>query len=86
MPARFADRDAVATALRAQAIETGIHYTPAMDAHPALEGIATVSGEIPVARAWAAEELSLPMHPDLTSDEVERVAEAVIAAITRKES
>ena len=85
MPARFADRDAVATALRARGIETGIHYTPAMDAHPALKGIATVSGEIPVARAWAAEELSLPMHPDLTADEVERVAEAVIEAITKTE-
>jgi dTDP-4-amino-4,6-dideoxygalactose transaminase len=82
MPARFGNRDAVAAALRAVGIETGIHYTPAMDAHPALQGIATVTGEIPAARAWAAEELSLPMHPDLTTDEVERVASAVIEAIT----
>ena len=65
MPARFTSRDEVATALRARGIETGIHYAPAMDGHPALEGIATVSGEIPAAQAWAAEELSLPMHPDL---------------------
>jgi dTDP-4-amino-4,6-dideoxygalactose transaminase len=86
MPARFADRDAMSATLRARGIEIGIHYTPAMDAHPALEGLATVSGDIPLARAWAAEELSLPMHPDLTADEVERVAEAVIDAITRRES
>jgi dTDP-4-amino-4,6-dideoxygalactose transaminase len=85
MPARFADREAVAAALRARGIETGIHYTPAMDAHPALEGIATVSGEIAIARAWAAEELSLPMHPDLTAEEVERVAEAVIETVTTTE-
>ena len=82
MPARFANRDAVAATLRAHGIETGIHYAPAMDAHPALAGVATVSGEIPTARAWAAEELSLPMHPDLSEDEVEHVAEVVIEAVT----
>jgi dTDP-4-amino-4,6-dideoxygalactose transaminase len=32
-----------------------------------------------VAEAWAAEELSLPMHPDLTFDEIEFVADAVHA-------
>jgi dTDP-4-amino-4,6-dideoxygalactose transaminase len=31
------------------------------------------------ARAWAAEELSLPMSPELTSDEVERAARALTA-------
>ena len=81
MPARFTSRDEVATALRARGIETGIHYAPAMDGHPALEGIATVSGEIPAAQAWAAEELSLPMHPDLSEDEVNYVAASVIEAV-----
>ncbi len=57
MPARFENRDSIAEALRAEGIETGIHYAPAMDAHPALEGVAKVSGDISVARAWAAEEL-----------------------------
>jgi dTDP-4-amino-4,6-dideoxygalactose transaminase len=31
--------------------------------------------------AWAAEELSLPMHPDLLSEEIESVVEAVHAAL-----
>jgi hypothetical protein len=31
----------------------------------------------PAAEAWAAEELSLPMHPDVTADEVQFVASAV---------
>ena len=82
MPARFENRDSVAAALRAQGIETGIHYAPAMDGHPALEGVATVRAAIPCAQAWAAEELSLPMHPDLGADEVEYVARAVIEAIS----
>jgi dTDP-4-amino-4,6-dideoxygalactose transaminase len=82
MPARFENRDAVAALLRAREIETGIHYAPAMDGHPALKDVAVVSGEIGAAQAWAAQELSLPMHPDLAADEVERVAEAVIEAVT----
>ena len=82
MPARFEDRDAVSAALRARGIETGIHYDRAIDAHPALESIVTLGGNISTARAWAAEELSLPMHPELTADEVECVAGAVIDALS----
>ena len=81
MLARFENRDAIAAELRTRGIETGIDYAPAMDGHPALDRIATVSGEIRAAQAWAAEELSLPMHPDLSGDEVEYVADAVIEAI-----
>ena len=82
MPARFENRDAVASALRALRIETGIHYTPTLDGHAAFEGVTTISGEISAAQSWAAEELSLPMHPDLGADEVEQVAEAVIEAMS----
>ncbi|MGH2927464.1 MAG: DegT/DnrJ/EryC1/StrS family aminotransferase, partial [Solirubrobacteraceae bacterium] len=82
MPVRFPDRDRVAQALSAAGIETGVHYAPVMHQHAALLGCAVVHGETPVAaEAWAAEELSLPMHPDLRRSEIERVAEAVLAAI-----
>jgi dTDP-4-amino-4,6-dideoxygalactose transaminase len=80
-PARFADRDAVGRALGESGIETGVHYSPAVHAHPAWRPDQLRHGEVPHAEAWAAEELSLPMHPDLRPDEVERVAEAVHAAI-----
>ena len=39
-------------------------------------------GELPAAEAWAAEELSLPMHPDLRPDEIERVAAAVTTLVS----
>ena len=82
MPARVPDRDRVAAALGAVGVQTGVHYTPAVHEHQALVGHAVVHGDPPVvAEAWAAEELSLPMHPDLGQDEVERVAEAVLAAL-----
>lgn len=84
LPARFEDRNAVAVALRERGVETGIHYTPAMTGHPALRDRARVSGEVAAAEGWAAEELSLPMHPDLTTEEIEFVAEAVTEAVSTR--
>lgn len=79
--ARFGHRDLIATALKGDGIETGIHYTPAVHAHPAWRDRPLVHGEVPRAEAWAAEELSLPMHPNLLPEEIERVVEAVHAAL-----
>jgi len=78
---RVEQRDAVAAALRARGIETGVHYTPAVHAHPAWRGHVIVCGDVPQAEAWAAEELSLPMHPDLLPEEIGRVAEALQAVV-----
>jgi dTDP-3-amino-3,4,6-trideoxy-alpha-D-glucose transaminase len=76
-PVRFDERDAVAAALRELGIETGIHYTPAVHQQPAWRDGQIIHGDVPNAESWAAQELSLPMHPDLLPDEIERVAEAV---------
>jgi dTDP-3-amino-3,4,6-trideoxy-alpha-D-glucose transaminase len=81
MPARVDDRDAVAAELQERGIQTGIHYAPAMHGHPALLHDATTSGDLCHAEAWAAQELSLPMHPDLTVAEVQTVAAAIQATI-----
>lgn len=80
-PARFENRDAVAATLRNLGIESGIHYSPAVHEHPAWANSQLRLGEVPNSEAWAAEELSLPMHPVLTPDEIERVAEAVYEAV-----
>lgn len=79
-PARFDDRDAMSATLRAYNVGTAIHYYPAVHAHRTLKDHAVRHGELPVAEAWAAQELSLPMHPDLRADELERVARAVCSA------
>jgi dTDP-3-amino-3,4,6-trideoxy-alpha-D-glucose transaminase len=81
-PARFTDRDAVAAGLRSRGIETGVHYAPAVHGHPAWASAPPRHGELPVAEAWAAQELSLPMHPDLLPDELDRVAAAVADAVS----
>jgi dTDP-4-amino-4,6-dideoxygalactose transaminase len=81
-PVRFQDRDAVAAGLGAHGIQTGVHYTPAVHGHPAWGDVTLIHGELPRAEAWAAEELSLPMHPDLRPDEIERVVGAVHQAVS----
>jgi dTDP-4-amino-4,6-dideoxygalactose transaminase len=76
---RLPGRDAVAEALRSDGVETGIHYSHAVHMHDAWTDQPR-HGALPVAEAWAAEELSLPMHPDLEPHEIERVADALEAA------
>ncbi len=73
-PARFEDREAVAARLHEAGIETGVHYGRAVHQHEAWSGRDIRYGDLPTSAAWAAEELSLPMHSDLTRSEIERVA------------
>jgi dTDP-3-amino-3,4,6-trideoxy-alpha-D-glucose transaminase len=80
-PTLFQNRDRVAATLKARDIETGVHYAPAVHGHAAWGNQPLMHGSLPVAEMWAAEELSLPMHPDLTRAEIERVADAVHAAV-----
>ena len=80
-PTRFRNRDHVAGILRAAGIETGVHYGRAIHEHHAWNGYPISYGSLPISEAWAAEELSLPMHPDLTEEEIERVAGALDIAL-----
>ncbi len=77
---RFEDRAGMAERLRAAGIETGVHYDRAVHEHAAWEDHPLRHGDLPVAEAWAAQELSLPMHSDLTRMEVERVAHEIESA------
>lgn len=65
--------------LNAKGIQTGIHYPIAIHMLPAYEDLGYKQGEFPHSERAAAEQLSLPMYPELTGDMQERVAEAVIA-------
>jgi dTDP-4-amino-4,6-dideoxygalactose transaminase len=82
-PIRVPDRDALAARLGEQGVQTGVHYDPAACDQPPVQGPGRIAGDVPNARAWAAEELSLPMAPELRSDEVERAAHAVRHAVGR---
>ncbi|HEY7074352.1 MAG TPA: DegT/DnrJ/EryC1/StrS family aminotransferase [Solirubrobacteraceae bacterium] len=76
-PVRVADREAARAHLRRRGIETGVHYPRPAHRHPAWDGVlAEPAVPLPNATAWAAEELSLPMFPELRRDEIERVIAA----------
>ena len=71
----------MAAILREHGIESAVHYAPAVHGHEAWQQYPLLHGDLPISEDWAARELSLPMHPDLTRAEIERVAEAVHAAV-----
>jgi dTDP-4-amino-4,6-dideoxygalactose transaminase len=80
-PVRIAGRRAVAGALRRAGIATGVHYSPALHRQPALAGLTAVPDPPRRAEAWADSELSLPMSPALTRDEIHRAADACASAV-----
>ena len=65
-PVRVADRDGVATRMRASGIDVAVHYDPALHGHPALRTRVRTPAPLTHAEAWAATELSLPLSPGLT--------------------
>lgn len=75
-------RDELQAALAAQDIGTGIHYAMPCHLQPAFQAYAP-SGSLPVAEGAARRQLSIPMHPTLTTEEVDRVAAAVLDFVAR---
>ena len=77
------DRDELARGLAAAGVAVGRHYPVVCPDQPACAGAGVTIGELPVARRLAARELSLPIHPHLTDDEVEHVI-ATCAALSAR--
>jgi len=70
-------RDALRAYLAERDIETGIHYPVPLHRQPAWIRTFGEGPALPRAERAAREILSLPVHPDLTDEEVEHVADAV---------
>jgi UDP-N-acetyl-3-dehydro-alpha-D-glucosamine 3-aminotranferase len=70
-------REALREHLAARGIDTGVHYPVPIHRQPAWLGAWGESPSLPRAEQAAREMLSLPVHPDLTDAEVERVATGV---------
>jgi dTDP-3-amino-3,4,6-trideoxy-alpha-D-glucose transaminase len=70
-------RDELREHLAAQGVASAIHYPVPIHRTDAYASAATPA--LPVAEALAAQSCSLPMHPDMTGDDIGRVAEAVRA-------
>lgn len=72
-------------ALRAAGIHTGIHYPIPVHLQRAYGDLGYAKGDLPVTEQIAAEQLSLPMYPELTDEQIARVA-GVVAGWSRKNS
>ena len=86
---RVPDREGFMRHLAEAGIGTGIHYPVPLHLQKAYSSLGYQAGDFPVAERTASEIVSLPMFPQLTSDQQERVvggvmgvlAPAVLAAI-----
>lgn len=74
---RHPKRDALLTHLAKHKILAGVHYpNPLFRAEPFV-GATTIPWELPVCSRFANEILSLPMYPEMTRDQVRRIAQRV---------
>ncbi len=71
---RSSRRDALQAFLKTQEIDTEIYYPLAMHLHPAYADLGYREGDFPQAERVTGEVLSLPIHPELTEEQVEFVA------------
>jgi dTDP-4-amino-4,6-dideoxygalactose transaminase len=76
---RTPQRAALQRALQNAGIHTGIHYPIPVHLQPAFASLGYRPGSFPHAEQAAVEVLSLPMYAELTEEQIQRVAAAVIA-------
>jgi dTDP-4-amino-4,6-dideoxygalactose transaminase len=72
-------RDALKAALAALGIETGIHYPIPLHLQVALMDLGYRQGTFPNTERLAAQSLSLPMYPEMSLEQVERVTAGIRA-------
>jgi dTDP-3-amino-3,4,6-trideoxy-alpha-D-glucose transaminase len=80
-PVEVAHRDVVRERLRELGIGTGVHYPTPIHLQPAYAHLGHRIGAFPEAESSANRVLSLPMYPELSDAQVDRVAEALLAVV-----
>jgi dTDP-4-amino-4,6-dideoxygalactose transaminase len=70
-------RDALREHLKSEGIGTEVYYPIPLHLQPCFADLGYRPGDLPVSERLARESLALPVHPDLASDDIERVTEAV---------
>jgi dTDP-4-amino-4,6-dideoxygalactose transaminase len=75
---RHPARDALRAHLLARGIGTEIYYPLPLHIQEAYRGLGYEEGDLPVAEQLSREALSIPIYPELTPEQVDRVADAVL--------
>ena len=75
-----ATRDRLQAALRAEGVPSAVYYPRALHHQPAYAA-SHDGASLPVSEDLATRIMALPIHPDLSDADVERVCDAVAAAL-----
>jgi len=78
---RVRERDQFRKALEQEGIATGIHYPTPIHLQPACSQYGYVQGMLPVTEAMTTRIVSLPMYPELTTQQKQRVVNAIKRSI-----
>ncbi len=81
---RAGERDALQKGLEGAGIQTAVHYPLPIHLMPAYADSRYKAGDFPVAEACAKTVLSLPLHPHLSTRQVEEVAARVCEISAKK--
>lgn len=74
-------RDRVQAALKAQGIETGVHYPIPLHQQPAYAHLGCKPEDFPISAALGSKILSLPMFPEITDEQIRMVVDALKMAL-----
>ena len=75
------DRDRIREGLNAQGIGAGIHYPVPVHEQPAFANLGYAPNDLPESSRAAKRVLSLPLFPEITRPQVERVCETLITLL-----
>lgn len=77
-------REALQKTLTEAGVQTGIHYPIPVHLQPAYRSLGYKAGDFPEAERQASRVLSLPMFPELTDEQIRRVAEVIQGQMVSK--
>ena len=72
------NREATRAALQAAGVPTAVHYPQPLHLQPVFAGLGIREGSLPIAEMAAQRVLSLPMHPYLEAQDMDRVVESLL--------
>jgi dTDP-4-amino-4,6-dideoxygalactose transaminase len=75
-------RDRLRVALRGRGIDTGVHYPIPLHLQPCYAALGLGPGSFPEAERAAREVLSLPLYPELTDAQADRVIDSLRALLS----
>jgi dTDP-4-amino-4,6-dideoxygalactose transaminase len=81
---RAQDRDGLQAALRADGIQTAVHYATPAHLQPAYADLGYEAGSLPQSETAARQVLSLPMYPELSGQAIAKIAAAVKKSAPRR--